>query len=64
MATSVTHHEPPKGIDEEFDRYTAPSPYNYSKLQLEKREMEIERFMKDFPKESRKHIEWVIDLIH
>ena len=56
--------ETPNNIDEEFDRYVPPNPYNYSKLQLEKRENEIEKFMKEYPKESRTHIEWVVDLIH
>ena len=55
--------ENPTSIDD-IPRYEEPNPYNYTALQKEVREKELDKFEVKYPNIPTKWIEWVFDMIN
>jgi len=68
MATSeettlIENIDSGKNIEEEFERYKEPNPFNYSELELAKRKKALIDAEKDFPNVPPKWIEWLYDVL-
>lgn len=68
MATSeettlVENIDAGKNIEEEFERYKEPNPFNYSELELAKKKKALIDAEKDYPLVPAMWIEWLYDVL-